>query len=205
MQDATGGSQDPPAAGYSLQEAATLLGIGVNTLRRRIAAGQVRAAQVERPQGYVWRVYLDSRHPPIDPTAQPPNQEATGSLPHAPTPIAQADAMVSLIQTTIGTVLGPLVGELAASRQGNERQAEQLAGYAATIAELREDRGRLTAELAGAQAEIQALTSSAASGSAQPASRLPGTFLRAWARLDWLVVALVVAVLVAGLLLAVRR
>jgi len=84
MQDATAGSQDAPTAGYSLQEAATLLGIGVNTLRRRIAAGQVRAEQVERPQGYVWRVYLVGRHPPIDPTDHPPNQEAPGSLPCSP-------------------------------------------------------------------------------------------------------------------------
>jgi hypothetical protein len=45
----------------------------------------------------------------------------------------------------------------------------------------------------------------AASGTAQSTPRSPGTFLRAWARLDWLVVALVVTTMVAGLILAVRR
>jgi hypothetical protein len=150
MQDATGGSQHPPAAGYSLQEAAALLGIGVNTLRRRIAAGQIQAAQVQRPQGYVWRVYLDGQHPPTDPPDDPPIQKATGSLPHPPSSITQAEAMVSLIQTTIGTVLGPLMAEQAALGQTVERQAE-------TIAELREDRGRQAAELERATATIATL------------------------------------------------
>ena len=48
--------------------------------------------------------------------------------------------MMSLIQTTIGTVLGPLVGELAAARQTNERQAAQLVEQAETIGELRANR-----------------------------------------------------------------
>jgi hypothetical protein len=159
MQDATGVSQDTPAAGYSLQEAATLLGIGVNTLRRRIAAGQIRAAQVERPQGYVWRVYLNGRHPPNDPTSEPPIQEATGSLPHPPTQIAPAEAMVSLIQTTIATVLGPLVAEQTALRQTVERQAE-------IIAELREDRGRLSERLDPLAAERDALRTELAAAKA---------------------------------------
>jgi hypothetical protein len=106
--------------------------------------------------------------------------------------------MVSLIQTTIGTVLGPLVAELAASRQANERQAEQLVSAAETI-------GRQSAELERARAEIDALTSSAASETAQSTPRAPGTFLRAWARLDWLIVALVAAVVVAGVLLVWPR
>lgn len=48
-----------------------------------------------------------------------------------------AEAMVSLIQTTIATVLGPLVGELQACRQTNERQAEQLVSQAEVIGTLR--------------------------------------------------------------------
>jgi len=54
--------------------------------------------------------------------------------------------MVSLIQTTIAAVLGPLVGQLDAHRQTVERQAGELAN-------LREDRGRLTAELEAAAGE----------------------------------------------------
>lgn len=66
MQDAAAPSKAEPAARsqhpptvFSLQEAATVLGVSHNTLRRRIEAGQVRAERVERPQGHVWRVYLD--------------------------------------------------------------------------------------------------------------------------------------------------
>jgi hypothetical protein len=58
----------------------------------------------------------------------------------AVTPTAQAEAMVSLIQTTIATVLGPLVGQIDAQRQTIERQAEQLVSQAEII-------GRLGAEL----------------------------------------------------------
>ena len=50
-------SQKAPAA-CSLQDAAALLGVSLNTLRRRIAAGEVRAERIKRPQGHVWRVYL---------------------------------------------------------------------------------------------------------------------------------------------------
>jgi hypothetical protein len=49
--------------------------------------------------------------------------------------------MVSLIQTTIGTVLGPLVGQVDAQRQTIERQADR-------IAELERENGRLSERLA---------------------------------------------------------
>jgi hypothetical protein len=142
--------QDATARSYTLHEAAALLGIGVNTLRRRIAVGQVQAEQVQRPQGCVWRVCLDARHPPIDPAEHSPNQESGSTLPHPPTAPA-AEALALVIQTTIGTVLAPLVGELTASRQTIERQADQLVSQAGTI-------GRLEAEnavLRAAQASLQ--------------------------------------------------
>jgi hypothetical protein len=177
MQDATSGSQDAPTAGYSLQEAAALLGIGVNTLRRRIAAGQVQAEQVQRPQGYVWRVYLEGRHPPTQPADDPPIQEATGSLPHPRGVPAQAEAMVSLIQTTIATVLGPLVGQLDAQRRTIERMAERHAAeldeqhrQAAKQAELI---GAQRAELALLRAEVKALMASQSPPEASGAPESP--------------------------------
>jgi hypothetical protein len=48
---------------YSLREAAGVLGVSVTALRRRVAAGQIKAERVERPQGSVWRVYLDAHAP----------------------------------------------------------------------------------------------------------------------------------------------
>jgi hypothetical protein len=49
--------------------------------------------------------------------------------------------MVSLIQTTIAAVLGPLVAELAAVRQAGERKDDR-------IAELERENGRLEERLA---------------------------------------------------------
>jgi excisionase family DNA binding protein len=175
----------------SVLEAARLLGISPTTVRRMVRAGSLQAERVLRPQGHTFVVLVPTDSQPAATSSQRVSTEARAEQP-------QADAMVSLIQTTIGTVLGPLVGQLDAQRQTIERQAE-------TIAELREDRGRQSAELERARAEIGALTSSAASDTAQSTPRSPGTFLRAWARLDWLIVALVVAVVVAGAILAVRR
>jgi hypothetical protein len=216
MQDATAGSQHPPIAGYSLQEAAAMLGIGVNTLRRRIAAGQIRAEQVQRPQGHVWRVYIDGRHPTGHPANEPPMQEATqeapGSLPHPPTALAQAEALASLIQATLTPIIAPLVAEQAALRQTVERQAD-------AIADLREDRGRLTAELEQAAGTVVALSdelermrapasSPEASGEptpAQPSNTALGRLALLWGRL-WPVLAVLAAALVlAGVLLFVPR
>jgi len=157
MQDATVGSQQAPAAGYSLQEAATLLGIGVNTLRRHITAGQVRAERVQRPQGYVWRVYLDGRHPANDLAGDPLIQEATGRLPQPPAQLAQAEVLASLIQATLTPIVAPLVAEQAALRQTVERQAEQLVGQAERVGALIEQVGHRERELDRSSAEIATL------------------------------------------------
>jgi len=72
----TAGSIEGAAASYSLQDAAAVLGVSVNTLRKRIRAGQVRAERIERPQGYVWQVYLDGLQPPDQRADDPSIQEA---------------------------------------------------------------------------------------------------------------------------------
>ena len=78
-------------------------------------------------------------------------QDETNVAATAPiTPTATAEAMVALIQTTIGSVVAPLVGQLDAQRQTIERQAEEIAG-------LREERGRQSAELERAAAALVAL------------------------------------------------
>jgi len=42
----------------SIDEAARLLGVSQDTIRRRIRNGEISAHQVSRPQGYTWRVEL---------------------------------------------------------------------------------------------------------------------------------------------------
>jgi len=160
----------------------------------RIRAGIVQAEQANRPQGTVWLVYL-----PVAATLAAEDRPPAASVSAtAPTTSPADDAMVSLIQASIRTVTGPLVAELAATWQDGTRKDDIIRDQAETI-------GRQSAELDAARSEIHALTASAVSGAEQSTPRSPGTFLRAWARLDWLVVALVVAIVVAGLLLVVRR
>lgn len=54
-------------AGVGIEEAARLLGASVNTVRRRIKQGALRAERVSRPQGYTYRVFLSTGfHPPGD-------------------------------------------------------------------------------------------------------------------------------------------
>ena len=69
--------------------------------------------------------------------------------PTAPTTAAaQAEVLTSLVQAT---VLGPLVAELAVSRQTVERQAERLAAQAETIGTLRAERDAAQASILVAQ------------------------------------------------------
>ena len=89
--------------------------------------------------------------------------------------------MVSLIQTTIGTVLGPLVGQLDAQRQTIERQADKLVKQAETIGELRDENRALAART---EAQTVESTTEAA--------------MSRWRRhLPWLIVAAVLTVMVA--------
>jgi hypothetical protein len=105
--------------------------------------------------------------------------------------------LTSLIQTTIGTVLGPLV----ASRQTIERQSDQLVRQA-------EQLGRQDAELERADSTIVTLNAALEARTAVesvPASSgtsMLGRFLGLW---RWLVLVLVVAMTTMVTLLAWPR
>ena len=172
----------------TLPEAARILGVSESTVRRLVKAGKLEAERVLRPQGHVWMVMVpaSSTGPSEDPPrwvgaspANPPEQPAAGS------------ATSPALATWMTSVLEPLIVELGTSRQ--------------RIEDLARENGRQSVELERARVEIDALTSSAALETAQSTPRAPGTFLRAWARLDWLIVALVAAVVVAGVLLVWPR
>jgi predicted ArsR family transcriptional regulator len=47
----------------SIQEAATRLGVSVETIRRRLHNGVLKARQVPTPQGFVWMVELPNEEP----------------------------------------------------------------------------------------------------------------------------------------------
>src|SRR3954447_14128866 len=70
---------------YSLREAAGILGVSVTAVRRRVAAGQIQAERVERPQGSSWRVYLDA-HAPVDAPRVRVAERDTLKAPREPVP-----------------------------------------------------------------------------------------------------------------------
>jgi hypothetical protein len=188
--EATSGQGAPTAAAttpVTVEQAAAILGVSITTVKRRIRAGSLRAEEARRPQGTVWLVYLPSEAT----GAATSGQGAASVVATAPTSTPAADAMVSLIQTTIGTVLGPLVAELAASRQTNERQAGQIARQSETIGELR--------------AENRALLASTAPHIAETTTEPPTPLSRLLALWRWLVLVLVVAVTTMLVLLAWPR
>jgi hypothetical protein len=129
----TAGSIEGAAAGYSLQDAAAVLGVSVNTLRKRIKSGQVRAERTERPQGYVWLVYLDGLQPPDQSVVDPPTQEAPSRLQQPPAALAQAEAMAAYTRS----LLEPLVALVENQEVIIRDQAETIGRQAAEIEALR--------------------------------------------------------------------
>ena len=117
----------------SIPEATTILRLSESSVRRLVKAGRLEAEQVQRPQGHVRLVKVPA--PSTDQVEQPPSQiAASGDAPSTEPPASTpAEAMTALVQTTIATVLGPLVAEQAALRQIVERLADQLVQQAQTI------------------------------------------------------------------------
>jgi excisionase family DNA binding protein len=158
----------------SVLEAAALLGVSPTTVRRMVRAGTLQAERVLRPQGHTFVVLVPTSSQPAASSSQQVSAAARTEQP-------RADAMMSLIQTTIAAVLGPLMVEQAALRQAGERQAGEIAG-------LREDRGRLLAE-------NRALLARTGPRSAESATKTLAARLRPIA--VWLLVALALAAVLA--------
>lgn len=164
------GSQHAPTA-FSLQDAATLLGVSLNTLRRRIAAGEVRAERVTRPQGHVWRVYLNVQSPPAQQAEQQPasrlqqHPDSTLQEPAASVQpsmeIQRAEAMAGFLTPLLQRAIEPLVAELGETRR-------QLVDQGETI-------GRLRAELEHALTTIQALQAPVAPNEPESSQETPTT------------------------------
>ena len=144
----TAGSIEGPAAGYSLQDAAAVLGVSVNTLRKRIRAGQVRAERVERPQGYIWQVNLDDVHPPDQPATDPPIQEGPSRLRQPAMALRQAEAMAVYTRSLLEPLVALVEQQEATIRDQAEtigRQAAELERAASTVVALGEEVERLEA------------------------------------------------------------
>jgi hypothetical protein len=117
-----------------LQDAAAALGVSINTLRKRIRSGHVSAERVQRPQGYVWQVYLDTLQSPEPPGNDPPIQEAPSRLQQPASALIQAEAMAAYTRS----LLEPLVTLV-------EQQGATIREQAETIGTLLAENAALTA------------------------------------------------------------
>jgi hypothetical protein len=113
----------------SVAEAARRLGISTATVKRRIAAGTLEAEQLQRPQGFEYRVRLICDVPAL-------STERSDSESAAPLTVTTQD-----VSAAIAAAVAPLAARLAVQDAMIERQA-------GAIRELERENGRLTAELA---------------------------------------------------------
>src|SRR4051794_33009163 len=111
----------------SVAEAARRLGCSTTTVKRRIARGALEAEQLQRAQGFEYRVRLGCVVPA--PCSAPSDSDET-----APPRVTTRDDAVPSTALTLA-----LVAEVQASRRTVERQADR-------IAELERENGRLEAE-----------------------------------------------------------
>jgi hypothetical protein len=178
----------------TIEQAAAILGVSASTIRRRIRAGILQVEEARRPQGVVWLVHL----PPGTASAATAATIDTAPVDTAATAQpAPAEAIAAMIQATLTPIIAPLVGQIDAQRQTVERLTDQLMSQAEAIAELREDRSRQSGELEALRAENQALR--AAQTSPEPSTPL----WRSWGYW-WPILAVLVAVIVAGVLAWLR-
>jgi helix-turn-helix protein len=193
------------SAQVSAAHAARMYGRSEKTVRRWIAAGKLPAEKIDGAYlvdlADVARIVGDVSTPTSAPTSAPgadtmsaqdtDTDVRTDEGDVRPTPLAQADALASLIQATLTPIIAPLVGELAASRQALERQAGELR-------ELEREVGRVSALLDSARAQIRTLTAPTASQSVEPATEPRVLFLRR--RWLWVMVLVAFVVLIVALL-----
>lgn len=146
-------------AHVSAAHAARMYGRSEKTVRRWIAAGKLPAEKIDGSYlvdlDDVARLAGDVSAPPTAPVSATSTDSVsapgvdddvrTDEGDVRPSQLAQAEAISTLVQTTVAAVLGPLVAELAASRQTIERQTDQLVGQAETIGQLRSENAALVA------------------------------------------------------------
>ena len=135
---------------YTLAEAAPILGVSVDTVRRRVKRGQLEARRVHTQHGPTWEVFLGSVPTDAQADAYAPVE---GAAQGADGVQDRSQAMA----TWAASLLVPIAAELGEARQTIERQAAQLVGKEQEIGVIREERGRLTAELERAASAVAAL------------------------------------------------
>jgi excisionase family DNA binding protein len=171
----------------TVAEAVRILGLSATTIRRKIDAGELEAERVTRPQGTVFLVKVPMEEPRTlhdEPVTHGHETATPQDAPGGPDRLA--------------AIVVPLVAQIDALRQSNERQA-------AEIGELREDRGRLAVALEHAQQRITSLEARAEPAPAEVSTTAPTPSAPLWVRLRLILAVLAVALVLAGALLFVPR
>ena len=168
------------SAFVSVAEAARRLGVSTAMVKRRIRDGTLEAEPLSRPQGIEYRVRLPRD---VTPTlaapasdVSPPLTERSDSELAALT--SSAHVTKQDVSAAITAAIAPLAERLAVQDTTISRQAETIERQADAIAELREDRGRLTPELAAAHERIASLAAPQQPGDVSTAAALPDPFAR---------------------------
>ena len=155
------GSEPGTFQGFSLPEAARLLGVSRSSVRRMIRDGRLEARRVLRPQGYAWEVR-------VPPCSEPCSEAPDVGTHHAPGPgrpnaprqapeVAGPEALGAWLVPVLTPILAPIVAELQATREAGERKDQTIERQAGEIAALREERGRQSAELERAASAVLTL------------------------------------------------
>jgi hypothetical protein len=195
------------SAQVSAAHAARMYGRSEKTVRRWIAAGKLPAEKVDGAYlvdlADVARLVGDVSAPTSAQVSAPGTDSVSAQgadadvrpgdgdvrPPERPAALAQAEAMASLIQTTIAAVLGPLVGQLEATRQTTECQAEQLRV-------LERENGQLQAELAAERAKSSLDASTAPRSESPTLEPLSARWRQPWPPWPLLALGAAVAVII---------
>ena len=110
--------------GLSIQEAAVILGVSPNTVRRWCANGKLHSERLPRPQGETIRVYLEGSALGTShgTSREVPDDMPYGNVPQVPTELQRAGALADYS----AQLLAPVVAELAESRRQLVTQAEEV-------------------------------------------------------------------------------
>jgi hypothetical protein len=154
------------SAFVSVAEAARLLKISTATVKRRIRDGTLEAEPLSRPQSIEYRVRLPRD---VTPALMAPASDVPAPIRAAISPLTErsdseqtvltgsAHGTTQDISAAITAAVAPLMDRLTVQDATIARQAETIQHQADAIAELREERGRHTAELERAASTIVTL------------------------------------------------
>jgi excisionase family DNA binding protein len=135
MTDQVGASQYA-----TVPEAARVLGVSVQTVRRMIRRGQIEGRRVHRPQGSAFIVTLPLERPGTNDAPTTDQVLRAGARANGPTPAPAGELMAAWSETFLGPIMARMAEQetsLRALERENGRLAERLGQVTAELEALR--------------------------------------------------------------------